>query len=307
MDSIDSTLSPSRAPGARLLRFAPVRIVVGIFCVALAAGMVYAIFEAGPKPARIMWPHLLATVIVVLAYWGFVRIAEKRPLSEFGLRGATRELAAGCVLGAAAVATVLSLLYAGGAYHFVTIHPWSLAIAAPLAEMAFVSVFEEIVCRALIFRIAEQSLGSKIALAISALLFGLAHLPGGSAGALAIVVTVVAGFAFSAAFMLTRRLWMCIGIHFAWNYTLGSIFSIAVSGRPASGLMSGTLTGPDWVTGGTYGLEGSAITLLVLGALSAALLRRVWSKNLIVSLHSSPNSRWLDVRPEFEPHRKYLR
>ena len=283
MNSINSTLSPSPSRGARFFRFPLVRIVSAVFCVALAAGMAYALSEVVPKPARIMWPHLLAVAAVVLAYWGFARGVEKRPLSEFALRGAGRELAAGCVIGAGAVVTVLGLLYAGGFYHIAVLHPWSLAVTAPLAEMAFVSVFEEILCRAIIFRIVEQSLGSRPALGISALLFGLAHLPGGSAGALAIVVTVVAGFAFSAAFMLTRRLWLCIGIHFAWNYTLGSIFSIAVSGRPANGLVSGTLSGPDWITGGAYGLEGSAATLLVLGALGAALIWRVSSKSQILS------------------------
>jgi hypothetical protein len=78
---------------------------------------------------------------------------------------------------------------------------------------------------------------------------------------------------FTAAYMLTRRLWLCIGIHAAWNYTLGSIFSIAVSGNQSSaGLINGTLTGPDWLTGGAYGLEASVGTLLVLIVLSAAFL-----------------------------------
>ena len=39
----------------------------------------------------------------------------------------------------------------------------------------------------------------------------------------------------AAAYMLTRRLWLCIGIHFAWNFTQGGIFSAAVSGGATKG------------------------------------------------------------------------
>ena len=102
------------------------------------------------------------------------------------------------------------------------------------------------------------------------------------------IVAMVAGIVFSAAFMLTRRLWLCIGIHGAWNYTLGSIFSI--SGRPAEGLVNGTLSGPEWITSGMYGLEGSAITLALLGLLGAALLRQVWRKGQIYRRHGVRSS-----------------
>ena len=109
-----------------------------------------------------------------------VRVLEGRRLSEFTLRGTAAELAAGCAIGAAAVLAVLAILYAGGGYHPDALNPWSLAIALPLAEMAFVGVFEEVLCRSIIFRIVEQSLGSRAALVLSALLFGLAHIPSGS-------------------------------------------------------------------------------------------------------------------------------
>lgn len=283
MNDKTSRLLTSQSGWARFLRHPLVRVVLAAFGVALAAGLAYSLAEAAaPKPARIMWPHLLAASAVMLAYWVYVRVLEGRRLTEFALRGAAAELAAGCAIGAAAVMAVLAVLYAGGGYHPLALNRWSMAIAMPLAEMAFVGVFEEVLCRAIIFRIVEQSFGSRAALVLSALLFGLAHIPGGSLGALAFIVTMVAGLVFSGAFMLTRRLWLCIGIHAAWNYTLGSIFSISVSGRPAQGLVNGTLSGPEWLTGGAYGLEGSAVTLAVLGLLAAALLRQAWRKGQMV-------------------------
>jgi membrane protease YdiL (CAAX protease family) len=287
MNDNTSWLLTSRSRWARFLRHPLTRTVIASFGVAMAAGLSYSLASAvAPREARIMWPHLLAALAVVVAYWGYVRLFEGRQLSEFGFRGATTELAFGSAIGAGAVVAVLSILFVGRAYQPVSLNPLSLAIILPLAEMAFVGVFEEVLCRAIIFRIVEQSFGTRAALIVSALLFGLAHIPGGGLSALGLAVTMIAGLAFSAAFVLTRRLWLCIGIHAAWNYTLGSIFSISVSGHAAQGLVNAALNGPDWLTGGAYGLEGSAVTLVVLGLIAAVLLQIALRKDKFISMRA---------------------
>jgi uncharacterized protein len=97
-------------------------------------------------------------------------------------------------------------------------------------------VREEIVFRGLIFRIAEESLGTVWALAISATLFGVIHLIGPNATVLgALVIIFEAGILLAAAFVLTRRLWLCIGLHVAWNFTQCGIFGVAVSGTASKG------------------------------------------------------------------------
>jgi hypothetical protein len=61
-------------------------------------------------------------------------------------------------------------------------------------------------------------------------------------GALSIIFE--SGVLLAAAFVVTRRLWFPIGMHFAWNFTQGGIFGVAVSGGAASGLFRGQLSGP---------------------------------------------------------------
>jgi len=131
------------------------------------------------------------------------------------------------------------------------------------------------VMRAIVFRIIEASLGSWFALVISAILFGLMHLPNSNAtlGAAAAIM-IEAGVMLAAAYMLTRRLWLCIGIHAAWNFTQGGIFSIAVSGTASQGLLSGSLQGPGWLTGGQFGVESSLLAVLVCSAMGVYLLVR---------------------------------
>ncbi len=137
--------------------------------------------------------------------------------------------------------------------------------------------------RGLIFRIAEQSLGTVWALIISAVLFGLIHLIGPGTdlyGAIAIIFE--AGILLAAAYVLTRRLWLCIGMHIAWNFTQGGIFGVAVSGTPSRGLLHRELTGPEWLTGGKFGAEASIVAIIVCMAVAAVLLVLARRKNRFV-------------------------
>lgn len=281
-----AAVPPKRSRAGRILRSAPVRIVAGALALGLTAALTFGLIkEALPSPAaRFVWPYLLASALLLLVYVGFIKLTERRALPELGLRGAPRELAVGLALGALAVGAAMALLGACGSYRIGGVNAFSSTIAAPLAEMLFVGIFEELLFRALIFRIIERALGSWPALLLSAALFAAAHL-GGTIDAVGLLNTALAGLMLSAAWMVTRRLWLCMAIHAAWNYTLGSVFAIAVSGHPAKGWIVGTLEGPTWLTGGAYGLEGSVMAALVIGALFAALYLRARRTGQVQAAH----------------------
>lgn len=270
---------PAASRARRIVRSAPVRIIGGVLALGLTAALSFPAIKAlVPTPAaRFVWPYLVVTVLLALVYIGYVKLTERRALPELSLRGAAAELGAGVAIGAGAVCAVIAVLALTGSYRFVSFNPWSASIGAPLAEMLFVGVFEELLFRALIFRIVQRSLGNWPALLISSGIFALAHL-GEFISPIGLLNTALAGLMFGAAWLVTGRLWLCLGIHAAWNYVLGSIFSIAVSGHPAKGCIIGSLSGADWVTGGIYGLEGSVATTLAMGALSLLLLRAARNK-----------------------------
>jgi hypothetical protein len=122
-------------------------------------------------------------------------------------------------------------------------------------------------------RIPERSLGSWGALVLSSVLFALAHLPNEHVTALAVANTALAGLMFGAAFLATRRLWLAIGMHFAWNFLSDGVFALPTSGNPGRGYLQGQLSGPEWLSGGAYGLEASALSFGALALASAFLLR----------------------------------
>ncbi|MFZ6644798.1 CPBP family intramembrane glutamic endopeptidase [Undibacterium sp. TJN25] len=266
---------PTRSVGKRILYFPLTRIILGILAtmlpVALTFGIVQAVVE---KSMRIVWPYLLATALCIGAYLLYVRLMEKRSAQELSLAGAGKELGAGLLSGTLLLAVTMGALALAGAYSITGSNNNGTAVLIALAEPVMVGFFEEILFRGVIFRILEKSLGTRIALILSGVIFALSHAPNAGVTLLAIAITFVAGIMFTAAYMATRRLWLAIGIHIAWNFCLGDIFSVAVSGHPAKGLLQGQLSGPQWLTGGDYGVEGSIAALLTVTLASIYLLVR---------------------------------
>ncbi|HKX42228.1 MAG TPA: type II CAAX endopeptidase family protein [Burkholderiaceae bacterium] len=224
------------------------------------------------RPADIVLGALVACLLGWAAYRLYVRLIERRPGVEFGRQGALREFGSGLALGAALFSAVIGVLGALGSYR---VAGWRgpQVLIAPLAISIGAAVIEELLFRGVIFRIVEATFGTWIALAISALLFGAAHLGNENASWLAAAaIALEAGVMLGAAYVLTRRLWLPIGIHAAWNFTQGGIFSVAVSGGKTTGLLEATLTGPEWLTGGAFGAEASVVAMVLCTALGVWLL-----------------------------------
>ena len=86
-----------------------------------------------------------------------------------------------------------------------------------------------------------------------------------------VVVGLEAGILLSAAYVLTRRLWLAIGIHFAWDFSQYGLFG-AASG--VKGLVRTELKRPALLTGRNSGIEGAVLALLACLAIGAYLLVR---------------------------------
>jgi hypothetical protein len=137
------------------------------------------------------------------------------------------------------------------------------------------AVIEEVLVRGFIFRVLSVGTGTWIALLLSAALFGALHAsnPGATAFS-SIAIALEAGVLLAAAYVVTGRLWLSIGLHAAWNFTEGSIFGMSVSGgKQSASLISGTLSGPAMLTGGAFGPEASIVAVLVCLALAVLLLQ----------------------------------
>ncbi|MGI5864758.1 MAG: CPBP family intramembrane glutamic endopeptidase [Myxococcales bacterium] len=215
---------------------------------------------------------LVAILAVCGAYVGYVRFVERRSVVELGRERLVVEFGAGLALGALLfVATVLSL-WLLGACTIETGEGWrSLRYAITISLCA--GFFEELWMRGVLFRVIEKSLGSWIALAISALVFGFAHAGNPNASVQGMIaIALEAGILLAAAFICSRRLWLPIGLHAAWNFTQGGVFGAPVSGAPAHGYFAAKFSGSELLTGGAFGPEASIVAVVVCLTAAVGLL-----------------------------------
>ena len=280
------TAPSSKPPGlaGRILSSPPGRILVlGFLLVLLMALNGDVMASYGGEPLRAI-AHVVALAIAGFAvYLSFGHFVERRSVSELALPGMGRELGIGLLVGAGLYAACELILMALGIYRINGLNPVSFML--PAIAMALSSgIYEELLFRGVLFRSIETWFGSWAALVVSSLVFGLTHLinPQGTMEG-ALFIAVEAGLLLAAAFMLTRRLWLCIGFHMAWNYTQSAIFSSIVSGNDAAqGLVKSTVKGPDYLTGGSFGVESSVLALVLCTATGVIMLVMAAKRGRIV-------------------------
>ncbi len=220
--------------------------------------------------------NLMKALVLIAAYWAYVRWWERRPVREFSLAGALPESLAGLLVGGLLFSGVVAVLAAFGVYSLERVGSMGdlgAAVVSMLPKIVAGALIEELIFRLLALRLLERSFGTVWALAISSMLFGLAHLGNiGASPLIGIMLGVELGLLLGATYVLTRRIWLCTTTHLAWNFVQGVVFSIAVSGQTGDGWLRGSLTGPDWLTGGAFGAEGSAVSFVLCLIATAALL-----------------------------------
>lgn len=276
-------IAPLSAAPAKpgLTRFTLVRILLALLAVCLPVALVMIVSRQIPdKSLRAYWPPLLGALVGYGGYLLYVRKIERRVADELRGPGAGAELAKGLVLGTLLFLAALAVVALFGGFQLTGMGSVEAAAKA-CSEMIFVGLMEEVLFRGILFRITERSLGSWAALAISSVIFALAHVPNDGITAIGIGNTVLAGVMFGAAYLVTRRLWLAVGMHFAWNFVSDGVFSLPTSGHAARGLLQVQLSGADWLTGGAYGIEASVATFAVLIVVSGLLLRQAVRKGQI--------------------------
>jgi hypothetical protein len=114
----------------RMLRFPLVRIAVALLAIAIPFAIVAAPFNMFVSDKSLKRAGaILLTVVVVAAYWGYVRLVEKRAVSEFSGHHAIREMGAGLSLGALLFSMTIGVLAALGAYQVTGNNGWPVMLA----------------------------------------------------------------------------------------------------------------------------------------------------------------------------------
>lgn len=212
----------------------------------------------------------LAAIAIYLAYG---RLIERREVTELSTPGIGREWSIGILIGVGLYSACALALMLMGYYKVEGLNPVTFVL--PAVALAIKSgVFEELIFRGVLHQSVETILGSWAGIVASSLVFGFLHLLNPAATMTgAIYISIEAGLLLSAAYMVTRRLWMCMGFHMGWNFVQEGIYSGVVSGGPAEpGLLKAIIDGPTFWTGGSFGMEQSIFALVFCTTAGVILL-----------------------------------
>jgi uncharacterized protein len=211
--------------------------------------------------------------------WLTMRIFESRPLADIGLwwnRASADNLAFGLAGGMGAGCLVLVPALAAGLCRLERVpdEPFSLpTLLFVVVLLVAGAAGEELFFRGYGFQALVASAGAYATVVPVGILFALLHGNNPHANWFGIANTAGFGILFGCAFVRSRDLWLPIGLHFGWNFTL------LLLGVPISGLRM-NVTGHAmvwsagrWWSGGDYGPEASVLTSLVLAALFAYIYK----------------------------------
>ena len=266
-------------------------IVIVILC--FTAGMLIAQFLVPPIPGFTipMKFDLVSIPILLLAYYFVIRHMGEHPRDDYRDPQWARNLGLGLLAGFLVFSAAVAVAAIFGIYRIVGAGDASSLVAALIASALFPAVSEELVFRGILFRWLEEWGGSWVALLLTSALFGAAHLMNPHASPIAAVgIALEAGVMLGAAYMLTRSLWLPMGLHAAWNFAQGEIYDIPVSGTEVHGLIDARLSGPPLLTGNGFGLEASLIAIVV------ATLFGLWLLWLAIGKGELVQPRWVRRR-----------
>ena len=219
----------------------------------------------------ILYYELFSFVFILILFIFWVKFIEKNPLSSLGFvkRNWLKYLGWGILLSLLQMGMIALVYQVGGIGTFelneLSLEP-ILFILGLFPFWLLQGGTEEVATRGwLLTRIAART-NLPLAIAISSSLFGILHMGNAGVTFLSVLNIILDGVLAALLFIYTDSIWLVVAQHGTWNYVQGNLLGFQVSGTGAdASIFSFTMgDGPDWLTGGTFGAEGSIITTLVL-------------------------------------------
>lgn len=220
--------------------------------------------------------RLILLASALLAGYLCNRWLEDLPWRALGLTLHTRwwrDFVIGSLIGVVSLALAAAIAAAAGGLRF-TASPRTmlLQVIQTLLLSAVLFIFAALAEEALFRGYPLQTLARAklvwLAVLLTSVPFAAIHLQNPNVvKGFTFINTALAGVWLAVAYLRTRSLWLPWGVHWAWNWALGSLFGLPVSGITTiapNPLLHGTDLGPAWLTGGSYGIEGGVACTIAL-------------------------------------------
>jgi len=224
-------------------------------------------------------------IALVVGAWVTLRWIDHRPFAllgmSFSFRG-VKELLAGLAFGSLYLTGVVLVLRVAGLVDVTVRGMDSQTLQSMLTYLvvfAAAGILEELANRGYLFQVLIEGTRAWIAILGFSLAFSLVHIFNEDFSWVGGLCLFEHGILFGLAYFKTRSLWVPIGIHVAWNWAQGPLWGMKVSGTEISNtLLESVPKGPELLSGGNFGVEGSLITVIVTVGLLLYIWKASWIK-----------------------------
>jgi len=260
----------------RIADFPLVAMLVATVLLVLAAGTGQNFGNSVPiqsAVAKMVVRNAVIFTIVLLTYKLAIARLGASPRDDLRGSRALVNLGLGLLLGFLLMAAAVGAAAVAHVYNLRGEGDDSQLLHALITAAIMPAFMEELLFRGILFRWIEEFAGSWAALLITSALFGLIHIfnPGATWFS-SFAIALEAGLMLGGAYMLTRSLWLPIGIHAAWNFAQGEVFGVPVSGIAVHGLLKARLSGPPLLSGAGFGLEATIFALVLATSAGVAFV-----------------------------------
>lgn len=221
------------------------------------------------------WSQLAieAMLMVAVILPGFVMARiERRPFGDFGLpvrRAFGRNFWIGTAWGIASLSVLMLVLRATGTFEFgsVALHGLRLWKFGGYYAVLFLftGFFEDFLMRGYSQWVLTRGINFWPAAVFLSIAFGYIHGSNPGEADRGLVAAGMIGFFLCLTLRRTGDLWWAVGFHMAWDWGESYLYSVPDSGALLPGhLLNSNRHGPDWLTGGSVGPEGSYLIFVLI-------------------------------------------
>lgn len=278
-----STINQKMNPSIQKILYFPItKIIMGIsVCFSLFViiqnfvlkPIFYSIIQAKSIADPII--IFIASILLLVSYYYLFRLYDKREITELSLKNIPKEMFGGFSLGFLTISLSILILYSLQYYQalsFTTTH----YTARMFTVLLFAAIVEDLFHRGLIVRVIENWLGTYSAI-IVAMLVELQHIFNPNTNFFSAFTDLIWGFTMAMLFIYTKRIWLPYFFHLGWNFAQPFYGSNLTGTNDLGSIIQSKFTGPEILSGGAIGIEGSIFTvtfLLIIGIVLFYLAKR---------------------------------
>lgn len=224
--------------------------------------------------------HSISLIVLLASYYYLFRFYDKRDITELSTRYLFKEMFGGFLFGFFTISLSIFILYLLGNYRVISFSTTHYPIKF-FTVLMFAALVEDLFHRGLIVRVFENWIGTHPAIVIG-MLVELQHVNNPNSNLFSLFYYLIWGFTMAILFIYTKRIWLPYFFHLGWNFAQPFYGSNLTGTNDMGTIIQSKFNGPELLTGGAVGIEGSIFTATFLLLIGIALYFRAKREGKIV-------------------------